>query len=68
MRLFLIVLALVLVGCKPDPIEDCVEAEKNADLLVLCRDCTSNEKKEAAIALEPLWRKKCMLQAAGKED
>ena len=68
MRLLPLAATLALVACKPDPIEACVEAEKNADLLRFCRDCSSNEKKETAIALEPLWRKKCMRQAAGRDD
>jgi hypothetical protein len=77
MRLLLIVLAMVLVGCKPDPIEACVEAEKNREILE-CenvsetlgkgRKCPPDDIKLLTTAFEAKWRKGCMRAAAGKED
>ena len=73
MRLLLIVLVLVLVGCKPDPIEACVEAEKKRERLNMCRDrdtgkdaCGESWQIFETLS-EPRWREKCMRQAAGKD-
>jgi hypothetical protein len=73
MRLLLIVLALVLVGCKPDPIEACVEAEKKRKMRECERDngyrrCSPKTEEALTIDYEPDWRRKCMRAAAGKED
>ena len=75
MRAVFLVFPLVLVGCKPDPIEACVEAERKSSMLELCKDVESRAKKCYAeneevwvTVYEPLWRKKCMRAAAGKED
>ena len=73
MRRLLIVLALVLVGCKPDPIEACVEAEKKLGILE-CKntfgekECDSDTLRTWITVAEPDWRKRCMRAAAGKED
>ncbi len=73
MRLLLLASALVLVGCTPDPIEACVAAEKRSDLLKYCENvegtgCTRGSRETIIAIGEPYWRKKCMRQAAGKED
>jgi hypothetical protein len=75
MRTLLLLIPLALVGCKPDPIEACVEAEKKLTRLESCRDkdtgrdiCNSEEWQLIVTIWEPGWRKKCMRAAAGKED
>lgn len=77
MRIVFLLLPLVLVGCKPDPIEACVEAEKNLAILDcennlgeagLARKCPSDYAKSLITIKEPRWRKECMRAAAGKED
>jgi hypothetical protein len=73
MRIVFILLTLILVGCKPDPIEACVEAEKKYERLD-CRDkdtgrdtCSSEDWQLIVTISEPRWRKKCMRAAAGQE-
>jgi hypothetical protein len=77
MRIVFLLLPLVLVGCKPDPIEACVEAEKNREILACeniyaeageARKCPPSDIKDLITILEPRWRKDCMRAAAGKED
>ena len=75
MRTLLLLIPLALVGCKPDPIEACVEAHKKKERLLACRDkdtgndvCTSEGWQTIVTIWEPGWRKKCMRAAAGKED
>jgi hypothetical protein len=77
MRIVFILLTLVLVGCKPDPIEACVEAEKNSAILDCeniyakegeARKCPPDDIKVLITISEPRWRKECMRAAAGKED
>ena len=75
MRIVFILLTLILVGCKPDPIEACVEAEKKRLRLEVCRNkdtgkdtCKSEDWQLIVTIYEPGWRKNCMRAAAGKED
>jgi len=75
MRLLLIVSTLVLISCKPDPIEACVEAEKKLAALECDnlfrakeRKCPPEELKAIVTIREPYWRRSCMRAAAGKED
>lgn len=75
MKTVFLLLTLVLVGCKPDPIEACVEAHKKKERLQLCRNedtgkdvCSSEDWELIVTIYEPGWRKKCMRAAAGKED
>jgi hypothetical protein len=76
MRPLLLASALVLVGCKPDPIEACVEAEKKLEILDCeniyeeagkARKCPPDEIKILITIKEPRWRKECMRAAAGQE-
>jgi hypothetical protein len=79
MRTLLLLIPLALVGCKPDPIEACVEAERKAsrqELDEICKrlkeetgkdDCSEEKLNKATILLEPDWRKSCMMAAAGKK-
>lgn len=75
MRAVFLLLPLVLLGCKPDPIEACVQAERKKYLLNLCelivsqgKECSSDDKEYGITLAEPSWRQKCMRAAAGKED
>jgi|LakMenEpi03Aug12_release.lakeMendotaPanAssembly.Ray.scaffolds.fasta_scaffold3108586_2 hypothetical protein len=76
MRTLLLLIPLALVGCKPDPIEACVEAEKRLEFFKCDgyaqkdggKGCSEDTKKLLATVYEPGWRKKCMRAAAGKED
>jgi hypothetical protein len=75
MRLLLVFSALILVGCKPDPIEACMETQKKVERFMNCRDltagkdvCTSEDWEKIVTIYEPSWRQKCMRAAAGKED
>lgn len=73
MRLLLLAATLALVACKSDPIEACVAAEKRSYLRQACENVDgtgcSRDLRENLIAIyEPGWRKKCMLQAAGREN
>jgi len=74
MRAVFLLLPLVLVGCKPDSIEACVEAEKKRTRLQICRnketgkdECSSETWQTMVTLSEPRWRKEYMRAAAGKE-
>ncbi len=78
MRIVFILLTLILVGCKPDPIDACVAAQKKAERQQfdeMCKKlketgndgCREKDWNELVITFEKHWWKDCMKAAAGKE-
>jgi hypothetical protein len=66
MRTLLLLIPLALIGCKPDPIEACVEAHKKKLIQEFKLEGDAETTKVVVTVSEPNWRLKCMEAASGR--